>query len=97
MQVQIPTREGAILGAKNGPAVDIFKMTQQGAALVRWRCLLGCTRCRCTLVQPGEYDWTIHMCRRYGLMSNYFNHYSSVLYIIIASRKLRSSPDQKKS
>ena len=27
-----------------------------------------------TLTQPGEYDWTIRLQRRCGLMSNYFDH-----------------------
>jgi len=27
-----------------------------------------------TLAQPGEYDWTVRMRRRCGLMSNYFDH-----------------------
>jgi len=33
----------------------------------------------CTLAPPGEYDWTVHVRRRFGLMSNYFDHllYSS--------------------
>jgi len=29
---------------------------------------------RCTLAPPGEYDWTVHVRRRCGLMSNYFDH-----------------------
>jgi len=29
---------------------------------------------RCTLAPPEEYDWTVHVWRRYGLMSNYFDH-----------------------
>jgi len=29
---------------------------------------------RCTLVPPGEYDWTVRVHRRCGLMSNYFDH-----------------------
>ena len=28
----------------------------------------------CTLAPPGEYNWTVHVLRRYGLMSNYFDH-----------------------
>jgi len=27
-----------------------------------------------TLAPPGEYDWTVHVQRRCGLMSNYFDH-----------------------
>jgi len=27
-----------------------------------------------TLAPPGEYDWTVHLQRRCGLMSNYFDH-----------------------
>jgi len=27
-----------------------------------------------TLAPPGEYYWTVHVCRQYGLMSNYFDH-----------------------
>jgi len=29
---------------------------------------------RCTLAPPGEYDWTVHVRWRCGLMSNYFDH-----------------------
>jgi len=46
--VQIPTCEGAVLRAKGAaqtcPAVDVFKATQWGAALVRCGCHFGCTR-----------------------------------------------------
>ena len=28
----------------------------------------------CTLAQPEEYEWTIHVRRRCGRMSNYFDH-----------------------
>jgi len=28
----------------------------------------------CTLAPPGEYDWTVRVRRRCGLMSNYFDH-----------------------
>jgi len=38
------------------------------------------TRCRssgCTLAQHGEYDWTVHVRQRCGLMSNYFDHLES--------------------
>jgi len=28
----------------------------------------------CTLAPPEEYDWTAHVWRRCGLMSNYFDH-----------------------
>ena len=28
----------------------------------------------CTLAPPEEYDWTVDVRRRYGLMSNYFDH-----------------------
>jgi len=42
--------------------------------LSRGRCRLGCTRSGCRLMQPGEYDWAVRVRRRYGLMSNYFDH-----------------------
>ena len=29
---------------------------------------------RCTLVPPGEYDRTVRVWRRCGLMSSYFDH-----------------------
>jgi len=28
----------------------------------------------CTLAQPSEYKWTVHVLRRCGLLSNYFDH-----------------------
>jgi len=28
----------------------------------------------CILAQPGKYDWPVHVRRRCGLMSNYFDH-----------------------
>jgi len=37
-----------------------------------------------TLAPPGEYDWTVCLRRRCGLMSNYFDH---KLVIIIAVRR----------
>jgi len=64
--VQIPTQEGSVLKAKRGHpraclAVNILKVTQQGAELVVWYGVdidwsaldVGA---QCTLVQPGEYD-----------------------------------------
>jgi len=38
------------------------------------RCWLGCARGGCTLAPPGEYEWAVHMRRRCGLVSNYFDH-----------------------
>jgi len=32
----------------------------------------------CTLTPPGEYDWTVHVQRRCGLISNYFDHLLSI-------------------
>jgi len=29
----------------------------------------------CLFAPPGEYDWTVHVRRRCGLLSNYFNHF----------------------
>jgi len=62
-------------GAQTCPAVDMLKATQQGTAPVRCECRLGCTRRRCTLAQSGEYDWTVRVRRRYGLLSNYSDHF----------------------
>jgi len=33
-----------------------------------------CIRWGCTLAQPGKYDWIVRVRRRYGLMSNDFDH-----------------------
>jgi len=33
-----------------------------------------CIRCGCTLAQPGEYDWTVHVRWRCAFLSNYFDH-----------------------
>jgi len=41
----------------------MLKATRHGAESVWCRCRLRCTRWRCTLVQPGEYDWTVHVRR----------------------------------
>jgi len=37
---------------------------------------------RCTLSQPGEYQWTVHVRWRCGLLSNYFDHllFITILY-----------------
>jgi len=32
-----------------------------------------------TLAPPGEYDWTVHLQRRCGLMSNYFDYLLKML------------------
>jgi len=39
----------------------------------------------CTLALPEEYDWTIRVRRRNGLMSNYFDHLFSLYNIAIYS------------
>ena len=82
MRAQIATRKRAILRAKRAdpglvwifPTVNKRKATQQGAVPARRGCQLGCTRRRCTLAPPGEYDWTVRERRRCGLMPNYFDH-----------------------
>ena len=51
--------------------------TQQRAPHVWWEC-----RSRCMLAQAGEYDWTVHVLRRCGLLSNYFDHL--VIYLVCA-------------
>jgi len=33
-----------------------------------------CIRWMRTMAPPGEYDWTVHLRRRFGLLSNYFDH-----------------------
>jgi len=35
--------------------------------------------CEGTLAPPGEYDWTVRLRRRCGLMSNYFDHLLKVI------------------
>jgi len=82
MGIQITICEVAILREKKGqsrtcptyPAVDILKVTQQEVASVWCGYQLGCTKWRCTLAQPGEYDWIHRMRRQCGLTSNYFDH-----------------------
>jgi len=37
----------------------------------------------CTLTPPGEYNWTIHVRRRCGLMSNYFDHLLLLLLLLL--------------
>ena len=37
-----------------------------------------CVRWGCTLAQPSEYRWTVHVRRQCGLMSNYFDHWGIV-------------------
>jgi len=48
-------------------AVSILKETRQGIGTVRMRW-------GCILALPGEYDWTVYVLWRCGLMSNYFDH-----------------------
>jgi len=36
-----------------------------------------------TLVPPDKYDWTVHVQRRCGLMSNYFHHLFIVIYYMV--------------
>jgi len=38
-----------------------------------WQPFLGFLYMRCTLASPGEYDWTVHVRQRCGLMLNYFD------------------------
>jgi len=63
--------------------VDVLKVTA-GDRTVRCGCWWGCM-----LAQPGEYNWTFRVWRRYGLMSNYFDHLS-VLFVC-EQRKHRTS------
>jgi len=46
-----------------------------------------------TLAPPGEYNWTIRLRRRYGLMSNFFDHLFSSLMEFTVS--IPSNPQQR--
>jgi len=50
-------------------AVNILKVTQQCTGLVWCKC-----RWECILAQPGECNCIVHVQRRCGLSSNYFDH-----------------------
>jgi len=83
--------------------------------LNRSRCRLGCglgwaqgSMCymECTLAQPGEYDWSVHVrvCRtkqrRCGLMPNYFDYaylflFSSCLWWSDSTYNLQMARDRK--
>jgi len=65
------------------PVVDILKPTLQRAPTVQCRCWLEYTRHGCTLAQPGKYDWTNHVQRPWGILSNYFWPLVSVLLHIL--------------
>jgi len=95
MESRFPHVKGQLWGrkvagsghARTCPAVDKLKPTQQGAERVGYRCWLWYTRRECTLAQPGEYDWMVHVWRWCGFMSNYFDH----LWFLVISRYLLCS------
>jgi len=78
--------EGAILRGKGRPIVKymdhhtrLLPSTLVSCAVNRSRCRLGCgLACAqgimgCTLPPPGECDWTVHVRRRCGFRSIYFD------------------------
>jgi len=55
-----------------GCALGLAEGSMSSIVFARWR------QCAhtwvVTLAPPGEYDWTVRLRRRCGLMSNYFDH-----------------------
>jgi len=43
----------------------------------------------CTLAPPGEYDWTVRVLRRCGLMSNYFDHLFIYVFSALKSNTVK--------
>jgi len=54
-----------------GQSVTVVTLQKR---LNRSRCRLGCGLMGCTSAQSGEYDWTVCVRRRSGLMSNDYDH-----------------------
>jgi len=43
----------------------------------------------CTLAPPGEYDWTVHVRRRWGFLSYYFDHLFCIFFTVLNVSNLR--------
>jgi len=68
-------------GGEKGSVLDMSgdrcRYTQSdspGGSACTVRMPIGCTRLGCTSAEPGEYDSTVRVLWRWGLMSNYVDH-----------------------
>jgi len=90
--VHIPVREWVILRGIGRPRTcpemsgGLYSgCDSTGGRTGTARMPIGMYKMGCTLAQPGEYDCTVHMWRRCGLMSNYFDHLFYGRYCSLAS------------
>ena len=58
-----------VVGRQNADIADTLHLGDLAMATIFWLSIYGYT-----LAPPGEYDWAVHVRRRCGLMSNYFDH-----------------------
>jgi len=58
-----------VVSQQNADVTDTLQLSDIAMATI-----FGFLYMRRTLAPPGEYDWTVGMRRRCGLMSNYFDH-----------------------
>jgi len=58
-----------VVGRQNTDIADTQHLRDVAMAAIFGFLYMGCT-----LAPPGEYDCTVHVPRRCGLMSNYFDH-----------------------
>ena len=58
-----------VVGQQNADIADTLQLRDVAMATIFWLCIYGCA-----LAPPSESDWTVHVQRRCGLMSDYFDH-----------------------
>jgi len=57
-----------VVGQQNADIANTLQLWDVAVATVFWLCM------GCTLAPPGEYNLTVHVRQRCGLMTNYFDH-----------------------
>jgi len=73
-----------VLGQQNADIADTLQLSDVAIATIF------CLTVGCTLTSPGEYDWTVRVRRRCGLMSNYFEHLFFFAAQVYKSRWLKT-------
>jgi len=66
-----------VVGRQNADIASTLHLRDVAMATIFWLTIYGCTS-----APPGEYDWTVRVWRRCGLMSNYFDHSFILLRVL---------------
>jgi len=70
------------LRTRVGPGNHVLDGVQRCRGTLPWQLFFGFLCMGCSLAPPCEYDWTVHVWWRCGLMSHYFDHLLAVAVVL---------------